>query len=83
MKTKKLKRKLSLNKKTVANLNGSMMANVRGAEYTPSCYLPPTECPNCTLVTCQTCNTCETQACATCDTCRRCPTWDCPTELIC
>jgi hypothetical protein len=91
MKIKKIERKLSLNKKTVANLNGSMMGNVYGADLPPnehntefpSCYMPPTECPDCTLVTCQTCNTCETQACATCDTCRRCDTWACPTALIC
>jgi len=78
MKTKKLDGKLKLNKKTVANLNGSMMGNVNGGgtiviglTQDPSCALPQTECPQCTLQTCGcgTTNTCETQACMTCDIC--------------
>ena len=82
MKTKKFNKKLRLNKKTVANLNGSMMGHVHGGvtpenqlTQSPSCFLPHTECPDCTMVTCQTCvtcntcNTCVTQACMTCDTC--------------
>jgi hypothetical protein len=79
MKTKKFSRKLMLNKKTVANLNGNLMGRVRGGyqnTQTDSCCLVHTDCPDCT----QTCNcptdvTCAT--CATCQTCRGCKTFFC------
>lgn len=81
MKTKKFSRKLMLNKKTVANLNGSMMGKVHGGEgdsQTPanSCCMGPTDCPNCTQTCyCPTEVTCAT--CVTCQTCRGCPSFDC------
>jgi len=62
MKTKKFNKKLALNKKTVVNLDGSMMNGVKGG--TDTYYTCPTgftvcrtacvtECPRCpTLLTC-------------------------------
>jgi len=78
MKTKKIDKKLRLNKKTVANLNGSMMGNVNAGGGTLGCGTEiQTGCTPCTVTcqtVCQTCgcptqNTCETQACMTCETC--------------
>ena len=77
MKTKKFRKKLALNKKTIATLNnGNMMGNVVGGgdlvvhgqitECT-SCYLGPTDCPDCTAPSgCETnCGTCD-PTCVTC-----------------
>jgi hypothetical protein len=80
MKTKKFEKKLVLNKKTIVDLNSGMMGNVHGGEEPdhgwtvfPSCYLGPTDCPDCTAPsgcvtncgTCATCDTCVTN-CGTC-----------------
>jgi hypothetical protein len=77
MKTKTLKRKLTLNKKTIVTLNdGYMMGKVVGGglqfedkkTQDISCFLPHTDCADCTLATCVTCNTCGTcaTACSVC-----------------
>ena len=88
MKTKKFRKKLALNKKTIADLNSGMMGNVAGGgdpvvhgqitECT-SCYLGPTDCPDCTQQTCVTCNTCY----QTCVTCSECLTFCGPRGAIC
>ena len=45
MKTKKLSKKLGLNKNTIANLNTNDMSMIRGgAENTDTCNCPGTEC---------------------------------------
>ena len=55
MKTKKLSKKLSLNRKTIANLNGDMMGNVYGGMYT----IPAITCVTCDRSVCPThCYTC-------------------------
>jgi len=79
MKPKKIEKKLWLNKKNIANLNGNMMGKLHGGventQTIPCClgtYTACTEYPCNTdqsCVTCETCATCETQACATCKTC--------------
>ncbi len=76
MKAKKFNKRLSLNKKTIANLNGGMMGNVYGGIILPT-KPPAATCLECTtnetIYPCETCYTCET--CVTmCDTC---DTW-CP-----
>lgn len=76
MKTKNFHKKLTLNKKTIADLTNSMMGNVLGGDGEPigisrtydfSCLLGPSDCvTNCgTCCTCVTCNTCATY-CGTC-----------------
>jgi len=69
MKTKKINTKLSLSKRTVANLNGGEMKGAKGGYNTNSvCPICPTDdCTytcNCTN-TCVTCNLC-TNTCAGC-----------------
>jgi hypothetical protein len=81
MKSKKFEKKLALNKKTIADLNGDMMGRVHGGienTQTASCCMGPTDCPNCTQ-TCNTyCGTCAPTCAPTCDaTCvNTCPTCD-------
>ena len=64
MKTKKIEKKLTLNKKTIANLNYGQLGNVKAGGVIPSdpafACLPTFECtvPN-------TCDTCFTE-CVTC-----------------
>lgn len=60
MKTKKITKKLVLNKTTVSNLNKLEQSNVRGGDG---------------ISTCETCDTCETY-CGTCQTeCLPCQTF--------
>lgn len=54
MKTKNFKRRLTLNKKTIANLNYGQLVQVKGGAVTP---------------TCPTCETCLTYCSCTCETC--------------
>lgn len=65
MKTKKISKKLGLNKKTVAHLNSHQLAEIRGGDCTccPTC---PATCEGATCLTCA--------ALTNCDTCRNCPT---------
>lgn len=73
MKPRKLNKKLSLNKKTVVDLSGSKMNNVKGGTNTAhtmcwgnTCYLVCETHYKETCVTCDpTCQTCGD----TCDTC--------------
>ena len=75
MKPRNFERRLSLNKKTISNLNNGQMGNVNGGGPGPTafpceftvhytyCGTCPTEPPTCnTCVTCATCdgqNTCD------------------------
>jgi hypothetical protein len=54
MKTKNFKKRLTLNKKTIANLNNGELAQAKGGGLTPSC---------------PTCETCLTYCSCTCETC--------------
>jgi natural product precursor len=62
MKTKKFEKKLSLNKKTIANLNNGDMKHLQGGIKPTGCTCPfcrVTEnslCPT-AAITCQTCDT--------------------------
>ncbi len=62
MKPKKFNKKLSLNKKTIANLSHGQLGNMRGG-FTPILCTGET----CRITLCATCETCDT--CDTCDTC--------------
>jgi hypothetical protein len=73
MKTKRFHKKLVLNKKTIADLNGYMMGNVHGGiditnSQTDSCCLVHTDCPDCTQTCLTNCNTCGA-TCVTCSVC--------------
>jgi hypothetical protein len=59
MKTKDFKKRLTLNKKTIANLNNGQLAQAKGGIQTISCD---------TCDTCETCETCYTY-------CPPCPPW--------
>ncbi len=65
MKPKKLKRKLSLNKKTIADLSNGNMGLVLGGRPATSNICPITQCgcptDTCTCQTCETCQTCAGQ----------------------
>ena len=72
MKSRKLSKKLTLNKKTIVNLSNKSLSNVRGGIEPPSqtCDYGCTEtcgtCPN--YHTCHTCDPCiirETDTCPT------------------
>ncbi len=66
MKTKKLEKKLTLNKKTIANLYHGQMRNVRGGGLLPSDPgFPCTGTEPGTETCADTCNTCFT-FCVTC-----------------
>lgn len=72
MKTKTFKKKLNLNKNTIADLSNGQLGHVKGGcvDTFPSCPIKPvSEDPTC-LVTCATCETCVT--CVTCVTCQTC-----------
>ena len=84
MKTKNFMKKLRLNKKTIANLNGYAMNKLKGgAEETPG-----TNGETCTRDTLDCCVTNDTWGCCeTNDTCtcppvtgKGCPTYTCQTE---
>ena len=67
MKSKSFNKKLSLNKKTVANINESHMNNVKGGETTLTCGA------------CKTIVSCWETQCKTCITlCEACYTQDYP-----
>jgi hypothetical protein len=83
MKTKNFEKKLTLNKKTIANLNRGQLAQARGGGETTSCYTCDTCLTYCSC-TCETCvptgidptqdcnsghKTCDTWICAVSDTC--------------
>lgn len=71
MKTKDFKKKLTLNKKTVANLSNGQLGHVKGGcvEGTTSCLTRRLTCDTCTcFITCETCVTCVTCG-GTCQTC--------------
>ena len=79
MKSKKFRKKLSLNKKTVADLNTGAMKRVRGGDYSvqPPCFDPgPTgdvTCATC-LTYCATCdNTCTCESACVTSPCQYCP----------
>jgi hypothetical protein len=73
MKIKNLKKKLALNKNTIAHLNNGQLGRAKGG-HTGTC--PPT-----TLCTDDTCDTCS---CDTCNTCHKtCVTWLCPVSTSC
>ena len=59
MKPLKFKKKLSLNKRTVVDLNIHEMKNAYGGEYNPSAAVRVTVVPPPTCVTCVTCVSCE------------------------
>jgi hypothetical protein len=73
MKTKKIRKTLSLNKFTVVNLNGSEASSIKGGVYTPGPSPPVTyeswcdcislelACPSstCPMDSCDTCVSCE------------------------
>jgi hypothetical protein len=88
MKSKKFQKKLSLNKKTVADLNPGAMNGVRGGGTVTSVNVVciPTALVCTVTCTCPTINTCETYCgtCATnCGTCEPCYTVDISCESIC
>lgn len=62
MKSKVSVKKLSLNKKTVADLNSGKMGEVYGGEnrYTPTCTQPPPCSETCSIPVCPTECTCGT-----------------------
>ncbi len=79
MKTKKMSRKLELNKSTIANIGASTMNNVKGG--TDSDFSCDT-CETLWGVTCMRCNSrlsCEPDYCFQFDS--NCP--NCPTGLFC
>jgi hypothetical protein len=79
MKAKKLNKRLSLNKKTIANLNNGEMRNAFGREIKipVTTYALP-DCESCE--TCQTCETCVTCAVHGSDCVSQCP-YVCPAPL--
>jgi hypothetical protein len=82
MKTKKIKSKLTLNKKTIAHLNGMDMDNLKGGVRTTGtivvsvCLCCTDEYTKCLLSCADTCN-CPTNGCPTfADSCQ------CPQTLV-
>ena len=70
MKTKEIKKKLFLNKKTIAHLNNGQLGHAKGG-LTISCH------------TCETCETCNTCTChKTCDTRLCVESLTCPVNCI-
>ena len=78
MKVKKFSKKLTLNKKTIANLNPNELKVVRGGDDTLICP-PPTKHSICCTIDVHTCDTCFTY-CGTCayTECGTCPTGTAP-----
>ncbi len=82
MKTKKLAKRLVLNKKTVANLNNRQLVQVLGGATTPA------TCPDTCSITNDCCQHYETQppdvTCVTCGTCQTVCTCNklCPPILV-
>lgn len=76
MKPKKLKKRLSLNKRTIATLRDYEKKFVKGGE--PATI--DTDCGTC-VTECGTCDTCDDPTCATCS-CGTCYA-TCPTDIGC
>ncbi len=81
---KKFSKKLSLNKKTVANLNAGNLMNVRGGVINKTDYTYCRECLTGTVTEAVTCGyTCDDATCnGSCDTCVTCDTCDCTTTYV-
>ena len=66
MKTKSFRKKLKLNKKTIANLGTDKMGRIKGGESEAGITIPPCATDTCVTDTCPTV-TCPAYSCKVCE----------------